>query len=59
MMTRIVILLIVVALLGGLFAMASNASYNGVGLISSGDPNARSGSLLGPIIYGGGPGSGK
>ncbi len=57
-MRRLVIIIIVVVILGGLLASASYASYNGFGLVASGNPNARSGSLGGPIIIGGGPGSG-
>ncbi len=55
----IVILLLCFLLTGGLVA-ATYASYNGYGLVAAGgDPSARTGSLGGPIILGGGPGSGK
>ena len=50
---------IVIVLLAGLLASASFASQKGVGLVASGNPNSRSGSLGMPIILGGGPGSGK
>lgn len=58
-MKNAIIILLVVLILGGLLASAAYASYNGMGLVASGNPNTRSGSLGMPIIIGGGPGSGK
>lgn len=58
MKKTILIFIIVVVLAGGL-AAATYASYHGYGLVAAGNPSARAGSLGGPIILGGGPGSGK
>lgn len=58
MKTFITLLLVIILLTGGLLA-ASYASYNGYGIVATGNPSARTGSLGGPIILGGGPGSGK
>lgn len=54
----IIVAIAVVLLLAGL-AGATYASYAGFGLVSSGGPSARVGSIFGPAIVGGGPGSGK
>lgn len=59
MIRNAIIIGVVVIMLLGLLASASYASYNGVGIVASGNPNSRSGSLGMPIIIGGGPGSGK
>ncbi len=58
-MRNAIVIFIVIVLLAGLLASASFASQKGVGLVASGNPNSRSGSLGMPIILGGGPGSGK
>lgn len=58
-MGRIIVIILVVAMLGGGFVGAALASLNGYGLVASGAPYARSGSIGGPVIMGGGPGSGK
>lgn len=58
-MRKFIAVLVIVVLLSGGLAAATYASYNGYGLVAAGDPSARSGSLGGPIILGGGPGSGK
>lgn len=52
-------IVLVVVLLAGTFGGAAYASLNGFGLVASGAPFARSGSIGGPVIMGGGPGSGK
>lgn len=54
-----IILILTVAILGGLFAAAVQASYTGYGLVASGAPHARVGSTGGIFFIGGGPGSGK
>ena len=56
---RIIILILTVVILGGTFAAAVHASYTGYGLVASGSPNARVGSVNGIFFIGGGPGSGK
>lgn len=58
-MGRMVIIILIVLMLGGGFVGAALASINGYGLVASGAPYARSGSIGGPVIMGGGPGSGK
>lgn len=58
-MGRIVIVVLVVVLLGSTLGGAAYASMTGFGLVASGAPFARSGSIGGPVIMGGGPGSGK
>jgi hypothetical protein len=58
-MRRLVILAIVIAILSAGLAGATYAGYNGFGLVSGGGPSARVGSIGGPVILGGGPGSGK
>lgn len=58
-MGRILVIIFVVLILGSTFAGATYASMNGFGLVASGAPFARSGSIGGPVIMGGGPGSGK
>jgi hypothetical protein len=58
-MGRIVVVIFVLVILGSSFAGAAYASLNGFGLIASGAPFVRSGSIGGPVIMGGGPGSGK
>ncbi len=58
-MGRIVMIVLVVVVLVTSFGGAAYASLNGFGLVASGAPFARSGSIGGPVIMGGGPGSGK
>lgn len=58
-MRGLVVVVITMVLLGGLLAGAAYASYNGYGIVASGSPSARSGSLGGPIFIGGGPSGGK
>lgn len=58
-MGRMVVIFLVILLLGGTFAGAAYAGLNGFGLIASGAPFARAGSIGGPVVMGGGPGSGK
>ena len=54
-MQKIVIALVLTVLIAG-FAASAYASYNGVGLISSGNPNSRGVFFA---FVGGGPDSGK
>lgn len=54
----IILFLVLVLLLGGL-GTAAFAGYNGYGLVSSSEPNARGGSTGGIFFLGGGPSSGK
>lgn len=58
-MRNAIVIFVVIVLLTGLLASAAFAGQKGVGLVASGNPSARSGSLGMPIILGGGPGSGK
>lgn len=58
-MRKIIVIMLIAVLLSGGLAAATYASYNGYGLIAAGNPSARTGSMGGPIILGGGPGSGK
>lgn len=58
-MNRLFIGLIVAIILSSSLAASAYASYTGFGLISGGGPSARVGSIGGPVIVGGGPGSGK
>lgn len=58
-MGRMITIVLVVVLLAGTFGGAAYASMTGFGLVASGAPFARSGSIGGPVIMGGGPGSGK
>lgn len=58
MVKAIIIVLVVVLLTGGLIGSVY-AGYTGFGMVSAGGPSARVGSVGGPIIIGGGPGSGK
>jgi hypothetical protein len=58
-MRNTIVIILVVVVLGGLFAATTYASYSGIGLIASGPPSARIGSIFGPSVVGGGPGSGK
>jgi len=58
-MGRAIVIILVLVMLTGTFAGAAYASLNGFGLVASGAPFARSGSIGGPVIMGGGPGSGK
>jgi hypothetical protein len=57
-MRILIVVITFVVLLGGL-GVASAASYQGFGLVSSGAPWVRVGSIGGPSVVGGGPGSGK
>jgi hypothetical protein len=54
-MSKILIGIVLVVLIAG-FAASAYASYNGVGLISSGNPNSRGVFFA---FIGGGPDSGK
>lgn len=58
-MKKTIAVLLIIVMLGGGLAAATYASYSGYGLVAAGNPSARTGSLGGPIILGGGPGSGK
>lgn len=58
-MRKLIAIMLIAVLLSGGLAAATYASYNGYGLVAAGSPSARSGSMGGPIILGGGPGSGK
>lgn len=58
-MRNAIIILLVVIMLTGCLATTAFASYSGVGLVSSSQPNARGGSIGGIFFSGGGPGSGK
>jgi hypothetical protein len=58
-MGRMVAIVLVVVILVSSFGGVAYASLNGFGLVASGAPFARSGSIGGPVIMGGGPGSGK
>lgn len=59
-MRQIATILLVAFLLFGCFGMSAFASYTGQGLTSVGSsPSLRMGSLTGPSVFGGGPGSGK
>lgn len=55
----IIVIVLTLAILGGTFAAAAQASYTGYGLVASGAPHARVGSTGGFFFIGGGPGSGK
>lgn len=57
-MRVLIIAVVTMLLLLGLGASAY-AAYNGVGLVASGAPWIRVGSIGGPNVTGGGPGSGK
>ncbi|MCL4253088.1 MAG: hypothetical protein KJ043_04840 [Anaerolineae bacterium] len=54
-----VIVAIIVVVLLMLLAATAYASYTGYGYVATGEPSARSDSVNGVIIIGGGPGSGK
>jgi hypothetical protein len=54
-MNKLIIAFVLVLLVAG-FAASSYASYNGIGLVSSGNPSSR-GVFF--VFYGGGPGGGK
>ena len=58
-MGRTIAMALAVIFLTGSLAGAAYASFTGFGLVASGAPFARSGSIGGPVIMGGGPGSGK
>jgi len=55
-MNRLWITIAITLLLGG-FAASTFASFNGVGLLTSGDSTSRS--VFFPVFVGGGPGGGK
>jgi hypothetical protein len=57
-MRTFVIAIIMFFLLGG-FGATAYASYRGYGMLATGAPWVRVGSIGGPNIVGGGPGSGK
>jgi hypothetical protein len=54
----VIVILVIILLTGGLIGSVY-AGYTGVGMVSAGGPSARVGSIGGPVIIGGGPGSGK
>lgn len=58
-MRQLIVIAVTILILGTLLAGAAYASYNGYGIIASGSPNARVGSLGGPVFIGGGPSGGK
>lgn len=58
-MGRLIVIGLVAVILMGSFGGAAYAAVNGFGLVASGAAFARSGSIGGPVIMGGGPGSGK
>ncbi len=58
-MRNTIIVFVVIAILGLSLAGAAYASYSGMGLVTSGTPSARSGSVGGVVVLGGGPSSGK
>ena len=58
-MSRRVIIVIVVVLLMASFVGATYASFTSYGVIASGAPFARSGSVGGVVVMDGGPGNGK
>ncbi|MCL4880296.1 MAG: hypothetical protein KJ064_26820 [Anaerolineae bacterium] len=59
-MRQVAIVFLVTLLLLSCFGMTAFASYTGQGLTSVGpSPSLRMGSIGGPSIFGGGPGSGK
>ncbi|HEX2908430.1 MAG TPA: hypothetical protein VHO69_16270 [Phototrophicaceae bacterium] len=57
-MRRLIVVVMLAVLLLGL-AGSAYASYTGFGMVASGAPYARVGSIGGPAVMGGGPGSGK
>ncbi|MCU0499677.1 MAG: hypothetical protein MUF87_20185 [Anaerolineae bacterium] len=57
-MKNVIIIAVFLILMAGL-AGSVYAGYTGVGMIQTGGPSARVGSIGGPLIIGGGPGSGK
>lgn len=58
MSKAVIVVLVVLLLTGGLIGSAY-AGYMGMGMVSPGGPSARVGSIGGPVVIGGGPGSGK
>lgn len=56
---RYVLVIAVLLLLQLGLAGTAYASYTGFGMVASGAPYARVGSIGGPAVQGGGPGSGK
>jgi len=57
-MRYVLVIAVLLLLLLGL-AGTAYASYTGFGMVTSGAPYARVGSIGGPAVQGGGPGSGK
>lgn len=57
-MSRIVVAIITLTVLSSLLAGAGYAAYNGYGASTSETQSARTGSVRGIFILGGGPGSG-
>jgi hypothetical protein len=56
---RAIVIVVVLVLFSLTLAGTAYASYTGFGMIASGAPFARVGSIGGPAVQGGGPGSGK
>jgi hypothetical protein len=54
----VIVMLVLLVLVAGL-AGSVYAGYNGYGMVMTGGPSARVGSIGGPLVIGGGPGSGK
>ena len=52
-MSRLMAVILTVVILSTLFAATAYASYSGVGMVASGSPNARVGSISGIHITGG------
>ncbi len=58
-MFRALGILIATVTLGATLASATYMSYAGWGVVNVGPASARQGSIFGPGVLGGGPGSGK
>ncbi|HUN08435.1 MAG TPA: hypothetical protein PLQ56_17650 [Aggregatilineales bacterium] len=58
-MGKTVVLVVVFIIFSLALVSAAYAGYSGVGLIQTGGPSARVGSIGGPLVIGGGPNSGK
>jgi hypothetical protein len=58
-MGKTVVLIIVFIIFSLGLVSAAYAGYTGVGMVQTGGPSARVGSIGGPLIIGGGPNSGK
>jgi hypothetical protein len=58
-MGKTIVLIVVFAIFSLGLVGAAYAGYSGVGMVQTGGPSARVGSIGGPLIVGGGPNSGK